>query len=374
MTNKIKKIIILLFCGFFLASCNFCFALEGTYPRNWDGSTITSNTPLPEFLKYVFDIGFALGITTVILSLVYAGILYLLSPALPAARASAKDRVFGALTGLIILLTFYLLVVTVNPELTFFRLKELPKIANPVDPGKPAGVYFYKNNNCSGNTDVKTSNIYDLGDELRNQIKSVKIINNAGNEYISIVYNAIGLQGKCQEINSGVNCDPINRWPASASVHKYDFAPSGDGVYLYHKSFFNKDGGYYKIPNIDIDPYNIYSEELANLKFTGDGSDCTVPKDEQKCTEWDTKGNCTKRECPNLAERNISSIEIKGNYIVLLVYFGPKDQEFGPWTFCQEFPTQNDVNKDGPKQIKWEDILSNGKLPNYILIYPVKEK
>jgi hypothetical protein len=375
--NKNKqKILFFFFCGIFILSAGFCFAkLEATYPPLIDGRTLASDTPLPEYLKYVFDMGMAIGFAAVFYSLAYAGVLYLLSPALPNTQSMAKDRVEGALSGMLILIFTYLMLVTINPQLAFFKGDPLTPIPPPQDQGKSAGVYFYENNNCSGDeAQAQISNINDLGD-LRNKVSSIKIVNKVDQEYIAIAYDLIGLSGKCKEIDSGVPCDSksIAAWPTSASIHKYDYTPEGDGVYIYYNSFFNKEGGYYKIFNSDIDPYNIYSERLEDLRFTGtSNTDCTVPKDKQKCIAWDDKNNCTQRECPNLAEKNISSIEIKGNYIVLLVYFGPGDETFGPWTFCQEFPAPSDVNKTGPTQIKWENILNNGKLPNYILIYPIK--
>lgn len=371
MNKSQKKIITLFLCGIFILSAGFCLAkLEVTYPVLIDGRTLASDTPLPEYLKYVFDIGMALGFAAVFYSLVYAGVLYLLSPALPSTQGTAKDRVEGALSGMLILIFTYLLVTTINPQLAFFRADPLTPIPPPANPGKSAGVYFYENNTCADDVTVQTSNIQNLGD-LKNKVSAIKIVNTADQEYMAIAYDIIGLSGKCKEIDPNATCEPIDKWPSSASIHKYSFTPEGDGVYVYYKSFFNKDGGFYKINNSEVNPY---VGKLEDLQFTGDSGSCTVPEDEQKCIAWDDKNNCTQKECPNLAEKNISSIEIRGNYIVLLVYFGPGDKDLGPWTFCQEFPAPDDINKAGPIQIKWENILNNGTLPNYIIIYPVKEK
>jgi len=59
----------------------------------------------------------------------------------------------------------------------------------------------------------------------------------------------------------------------------------------------------------------------------------------------------------------------------LLVYYDEKnDTPAGPWSFCQAFPTKDDVNRDGPVQIKWENVNNVGMTPNFALIIPVTQK
>ena len=170
------------------------------------------------------------------------------------------------------------------------------------------------------------------------------------------------------------------------SIYQYDPSPNGEEIIFYRKSFHNRAGGWYKVLNSEIQEVHesgyIYHKYLAELKFTDisavsndNPEGCTVPEEERDCVLWDKKGVCVKWECPFLSEENISSVEIKGNYVVLFSYFdASSDLDEGPWSFCQEFPTKNDINKDGPKQIKWEHVrnLSTGRFPNYIDIFPVK--
>ena len=106
-------------------------------------------------------------------------------------------------------------------------------------------------------------------------------------------------------------------------------------------------------------------EKLEDLDFTG------VPQNQQDCIKYDAQEKCTQWSVPTLAGENISSMIINGDYLVLLVYFGPSDASNGPWTSCEEFPTGNDVNKIGPQQMKWENIRNNnGNIPNYLIIIP----
>jgi hypothetical protein len=298
-----------------------------------------------------------------------------MSPAKPELLASAKDRVAGTISGFLILMTTYLIVTTLNPQLAIFKIGNLKTPSAP-EQDKEAGVYFYKSNNCSDTIGPNTSNIIDFG-EKNNQINSIMVISKYNQDYVSTAYESPGLFGKCKYIINKVGCQPIENFFSSASIHIYDFEPSGDGVYLYRKPFFNTDGGWARISNSQIKngtDGGVFGQELKNLTFNGNLSDCNVPKEEQICEKWDDKGDCTQKKCPTLAGKEISSIKIVGNYIVFLVYFDPEDDPAGPWTYCQEFPAPNDINRDGPKQLKWEKSANQKNLPNWIYIYPVKNK
>lgn len=375
-----KKIIIIFLAVFiiFFYGSNFVAALEVQYPTLSTGASVTSNnTPLPEYLKYVFDFGIFLGFFIVFLSLVFAGALYLLSPAIPNALAIARDKVSGAITGLLILATVYLIITTINPALKIFKLDKLDAIPPPPDPEQQAGVYIYNQSNCSPPVPESshTTSIPDLG-PLTNRVNAVDIVQHPNENlyYISVLYDSPNFWGKCQYINPNSHCIPVEPFAASASIYQYEPSPNDEGVIFYRKSFHNREGGWYEVSNSDIQntgSNNFYAPELAKLKFND------VPENEQDCVKWDAKGSCTNREPPSLAGENISSIEIKGNYVVLLIYFDKSsDKTKGPWSFCQAFPTKDDINKDGPKQIKWESVrnISTGRLPNYMIIFPVKQK
>lgn len=357
--------------------------LEVNYPELITGAKIAADSQLPEYLKYIFDFGMFIGFASVFASLVWAGALYLLSPAVPDAISKAKDRVSGAISGLLILATFYLIMTTINPDLAILKLNKLEPVPPPPDPVAQAGVYYYNSSDCSGDASVKTSSMPDLGD-LKNRINSASIVQHPSEllYYIAILYDEINYSGRCKYINPVQGCQgpteiapsKIGPFADSSSIYQYDFSPNWDGVYFYRKSYFNNDGGVLKIENNQIRSAGVFIAKLETLEFK-DYSGCNVPEAEQDCIDFDEKGNCTQKKCPNLSGENITSIKIKGNYIVLLVYFDEtKDANYGPWTFCQAFPTKDDVTKNGPNQIKWESIRNTGQLPNYMVIIPIKEK
>ena len=372
----------------------FAADLEVNYPII-SGQTLTTNTTLPDYVKYWFNAGMFIGFFAAFISLIIAGVLYFLSVAKPDLLTEAKDRVYGAISGTLLLALVYLIITTINPQLSFLNLNK-PAASNQINSApKPSGVSFYKTQGCSDkNVQFNTSSISDLG----YVINSVGLQDNATDKtsYLSILYSNPGFLGECQYIDPNKTCQNVSAFAKSASVYKYDNNPDGDGVYFYRNSCFNdsfpnniKDnqiygnfnaivsycnlnsGGYYKITNSQIMGSKIYEADLNSLKFTN------VPADQENCTKYNANGLCAKnsRTAPPLSGGNISSIIINGNYIVLLVYRGPADSVSGPWTFCQEFPTASDTNRLGPRQIKWENIINSNKgvIPNYVLVIPVQE-
>ena len=382
MVKNNYKILIILSCGVILLTCaSFCYAsvnLEVNYPQLQTGSTITTSTGVPEFFRYFFDFGMFVGFFAIFMSYVIAGVLYLISPAKPDTLSMAKDRISGATTALILLATVYLIVVTINPNLKFFTFQGLPTnmIPDPPDQTRP-GVYLNTTSGCADSPDPITGNKPDL-QFLKNKVISAKIVQNQnqGMLYIGVLFDSINFWGKCQYLNPRVNCQTVQSFADSITVHRYTTSPSGNGVSIYRRASFDQEGGYVNIPNSNIS--GIYMERLENLRFTGSlgGSDCNVPKDEQDCTGRDKNGVCVKRECPNLSGENISSIKIDGDYFVILAYIGPSVSDINsePMDFCQGYPKPSDFNGLGPKQVKWDSVRNNGKTPNYILIFPVLKK
>jgi len=440
--NYYKTWLLISLCFGFLVLAQYSYAemkLEVQYPTI-AGQTITNSTTLPGYVKYLFNLGTALGFLAIFISLVWAGVMFLLSPVNIEMKASAKDRVSGAISGFLILTLLYLIVTTINPLLSIFSLTPLPPPSDPPEPTTPPGAYFYETNciesgkkigedcdstnNCAiglrcdasskkcANMEAHTSNVIDLG-ALKNKLQSVGIVQDAedDNYYISILYNNVDLWGKCLYLNPNETChsESVN-FAASASIHKFDDKANGDGVYFYRKTCFAKDkngfedagdyvnycnknsGGYFKVTNDciangsgcgveDDGGDNFFVASLDDLKFVGDNDpasgECTVPEQEQDCIKYDESGNCAEdgRQCPTLAGENISSLIINRDYVVVFIYFGPSDQEAGPWTYCQEFPTSNDVNNFGPQQMKWENIRnSGGVVPNYVMIIPIQNE
>ena len=116
-------ILILVFSGLCLAQRG----LEITYPEI-PGLTrpTTVKAILPEYIKYIF--GFALIIAGLIAfgAIIYGGVRYLTSAGSPSALGDAKDQIFSAILGLVILFCSYLILTTINPQLVGLTLVREP--------------------------------------------------------------------------------------------------------------------------------------------------------------------------------------------------------------------------------------------------------
>lgn len=393
MKNNYKKYIkiffAILFCLFFVVFfADKTFALEIEYPTiQAPGGSVSLNqtTKLPDFVKYLFYAGMALGFFGAFISIIVAGVMYILSPVNVQLRANAKDRLSGAVSGIIILTLSYLILTTINPQFVKLNSQDLSPVSGDNTVKKMPGIYFFNKTDCSEKpSQIQTSSTTDLGN-LKNKINSVGIVKDQsfGVAYVAVLYDVIGNRGKCQYLNPNQECQQVSPFAASASVYQYDFSPNGDGVYIFRKSFFNPKGGFIFISNSKIK--KLYQASLDDLKFEDpscknkDNPDnCCVPEKERDCIKYDKNGLCDKDglSCPSLGGENISSIGINGNYFVLLTYAGPGEScSSAKSTACQGFPTPDDINKIGPSVIKWEKIRNNaGIVPNCITIIPVKNK
>ncbi len=393
MIKKYKKFILAVIFLVFLCGNFSCFSTNKILAAELEvksyptiaGKTITPETKLPDFAIYLFNAGMLVGVAAVFISLAIAGVMYALSPIKSDLLGAAKDRVSGAISGLLILVSTYLIITTINPQLKAFSTTPLPaaEVTAPAVKQIP-GVYLYNNAGCSGaEAQLYTSSAKDLGPSLRKKVNSAKNVPDIDNDtyYVSILYETINFQGKCQYINPS-GCQPSPIGASSASVYQYNFDPSGDGVYFYHKSFFNDCGGYFYVPSSQIN--GLYIKKLDDLTFTMGGNcdasspaknNCGVPEEEQSCVKYDKDGKCASdgRRCPTLSGENISSIKIGKDYLVLLSYAGPGETCKSVMNdSCQEFPTPDDINKTGPLQIKWDEIRNHGGVvPNCVTIVPI---
>lgn len=85
----------------------------------------TIKTLLPDYIKYVIVFGMVFSGLIIFGSLLFAGFLYMTSSGNPAALGNSKSRMLSAFLGMIILLSSYLTLNTINP--TLIELKVDPK-------------------------------------------------------------------------------------------------------------------------------------------------------------------------------------------------------------------------------------------------------
>lgn len=119
-----SKKIFLIFVGL-LIPLSIAFALEIAWPPSPMGTNLTDASTLTELSRYLYEWGIALGGLAAFIALLIAGFLYLTSVGDPQKLADARGRIIWALAGLVLLFAAWLILNTINPDLTRPRLEEL---------------------------------------------------------------------------------------------------------------------------------------------------------------------------------------------------------------------------------------------------------
>jgi hypothetical protein len=127
MKNKILFLIILLAIFGIISKV---LALETTWPPSPldPNFTLTDQSTLTDLVRYFYEWGISIGGLAVLISLLIGGFLYLTSVGNPTRMAEAKDRIFSAVIGLVLLFSIYLILNTINPELTVLTT---PTVSSP---------------------------------------------------------------------------------------------------------------------------------------------------------------------------------------------------------------------------------------------------
>lgn len=104
-------------------------ALEVTYPAiNILGinASIDGSSNLLDYIKYFFVFAIALAGILGIMTIVYSGIRILLAAGSPTEIGDAKERIFGAILGIVLLFASFILISAINPQLVNPTLTALP--------------------------------------------------------------------------------------------------------------------------------------------------------------------------------------------------------------------------------------------------------
>ena len=124
-----KKILFfLLTISFLFGIFSFVLATEVALP-GWDPEAIETRELLPEYIRYIFNFSLMVAGLIAFGVLVYSGFCYLISAGNPTKMSDAKDRIFSAFLGLVILLGSYIILVTIDPRLVVLRPPERPVVA-----------------------------------------------------------------------------------------------------------------------------------------------------------------------------------------------------------------------------------------------------
>lgn len=146
MSKKISLIFLLIiFLSLLSGSSSFAQRkLEIIYPTVPGAETpTTTKTALPEYLEYVFTFAIMVAGLFAFGALIYGGFSYLTSAGDPTKMKEGQDQIMAGFLGLIIILSSYLILNTINPQLVI-----LGKL--PIEPGT-GGIKIYTLATCQEN-------------------------------------------------------------------------------------------------------------------------------------------------------------------------------------------------------------------------------
>ncbi|MCX6764625.1 MAG: pilin [Candidatus Nealsonbacteria bacterium] len=123
--KKNKKILLISFLVAIILSGAFfetTQALETDWPEAPGGKTLTTTSNLVDFTEYVYRWAILLGGLAAFFALIFGGFKYLTSVGDPIKMKEGQDRIRDALIGLVLLLSSFIILNTLNPELTTITL------------------------------------------------------------------------------------------------------------------------------------------------------------------------------------------------------------------------------------------------------------
>jgi len=326
----------------FFSSANLAHALEVPLPTLGDDPT------LPQYVVFLFSWAISIAGVLALISFVVGAVGLIASGDNPELAGNSKDRMKGAVLGLVLVIASFLILKTINPALITPTPTPLTPVVIPTS-GPPPGIYLYPTtSNCSGaHLGVMTSSQDSITSAFNGQVESVQIINDPDNElyYGVILHTVAGLEnaGRCSPPITK-DCTPINMIARAAdifAINDQDPTTSGNGVTFYsnNKAFGWNTGGHdgrYDVPNTLINPVRDVGKDSMIFDYTN----VPVPLPYQlMCMSYWT--------CPG-------SIHINGNYLVAIY------SKNGGFTNCQTFVNNvDDLNTEpilGPGSTRLSDI------------------
>jgi hypothetical protein len=243
-----------------------CRNLEVQIP----GLTTTCLPILPEYILAIFNFSLMVIGLVAFVALLYGGFRYLTSVGNPAAINDAKDQIFSAFLGLIILFSSWLILNTINPELII--LGEPNKV--PIG-GMPGGnetgvVTVYKDANYKGDScqiPTSVSKIEDTcGGGWSDEISSLKITDP---NYIVVLHEHIDFAGLAQVFSNDSSTLDADMNDKTSSITLIEKGPESSSVTLYEDD------------NFEGVAFSFYNSNLnfTELKYTDD-HDTPDPSDD----------------------------------------------------------------------------------------------
>jgi len=173
-TKKQKITIFLLLSLLFLIFSFSVFAkeLEVEYPDIQGVKPETIETPITDYVKYIFNFAIAFVGLIALGVLIWSGFEYYTSAGKTEIMATAKKRIQAAFLGIVILLLSYLILITINPQLTIFNLPGLPKIQESKIPETPMSPLI--TTDLLGKIKKIAENVKQIPDEIKSTAEKIQ--------------------------------------------------------------------------------------------------------------------------------------------------------------------------------------------------------
>jgi len=368
MFKSKKKIFFILFSTLILSFfALFALAkLEIQYP-DIGGGLPEEKTNFTDYVKYIFNFSMIVAGVLAFGTLVFSGFKILTSPDQPSVISDARTKIISAFIGIVILLSSYLILTTLNPSLSIITVPDIETFSGVIltdDKGKQH--YLSSDNMSLGFTSVSAkflsppielTAIYDQNDDKKENTgadtttgfsgNSIRFLWNRSGVYL---YPKTGFQGYPRYINSSVpslsSYDFDNK---SQSIKFIDSKNMSYGAVLFTDNDFRGTCGYSSgdIENLagtsanfteSMNPIGFNVSSFVLLNKTGaqtgevtfyDAIDCDGCKvkisdisqfryfyglDVQETIKEFTCSDGTKKP----TDKNILSFEINGNFGVVL--------------------------------------------------------
>ena len=191
------------------------FAQEIEYPAIPGAPAITATSTFPAYVKYIFNFVVVISGFIALAVMVWGGILHLTSAGDPSQMSEARNKIFAGLLGLVILLSSYLILYTINPQLVGLTLQ-------PVEPD--SGIYL---KNAAG----KKVHVGDTKHKLSiTGVTEIEFISPTSSLLAIYLYTGENLKGsEARRINPGAKVTIPSPFATPKSI---SFLWNRPGVYL----------------------------------------------------------------------------------------------------------------------------------------------
>ncbi|MDD5098433.1 MAG: pilin [Candidatus Pacebacteria bacterium] len=161
--------------------------------------TTFSGDSATELIIYLFNIGITVGSFLAVIMLVLAGVDYMTSSGEEGKMDQVRKKIQNIVFGLVILFGSYMILNTINPQLTQVSLDKLPvSVVEPLVVPPDKGVYLYKEDGITKMVLTKTNAF--IPDSF--VTKSIKFENPDNFDFGAILFNKGNLEDRCSWVTS----------------------------------------------------------------------------------------------------------------------------------------------------------------------------